>query len=482
MADKEARIRISLDNAAQTISDLLKIRGGFKGLGDMLQGVKKLAGEASSAIANIKPFKPVEATNAAASYRDQITRLSIAMTGNAKAVDYLQARFEKIGEQIKMSAPEVANLALEYGRATYDIKGAVGSIEDLGRMANNLGRPLEDLTHIGADLHNHLGVPMNDVVATMIRFKEIAQNTATVGGGAALLQTIRSLGGALEKFDTKTDKSRERLAAFVALVGKGLPQQQASEAAAGALGWISGDALGLGRYLGRKTLIHGGKIDDPIGILQAIKKKIGATRDRAAALRVLANYTSPAAAENLASLSELATDDALFGATEAATARKAGLQGVGAYDLNNLTPEQRARIQERLRLQVGDSYGGTAAGELKGADVETENVQRRLGGTLLKARDAYQRGYKGNREGQLADETVIDLLPGAMSGAVQAYQAADAYDASRTPQGPSAAEQRTQQLLQQQVTEIRKTNEILKTRVADPNSTDVRRRKSATND
>lgn len=472
MADKEARIRLTLDGASQTISDLSKVAGGFRGLLPVLDAIRKQAVGVSDAIVRIRPINFKEATDGAEAFRLQLTRMAL-QTG--QSVDALTARFEKVGATIGISAPEVANLATQYGRLTYDARGATETISDLGKYAGNSGRSLEEVVDIGANLHNHLGVPLKDVSETLLRFEKIAHSTGVQGLGRGLFDSLRDLGGQLEKFNTSTDDARDRLAAFVGLAGKGLPHAQATEAAGATLGFLSGDALGLGRYLGHK-IIHDGKVDDPGQVLNDIKRKV-AQGGRERELRVLARYTSPAAAANLIGLSESAIQGAVGGYK--------GIKGALPYDLNApLTPEQQARVA----LEVPDLNGTTKldrtpAGKAEKARVDRENVERGIGRKFLPGRDAYEQGTSAQEKiilesalGAIGDTGTIG---GYARDAAQGAIAAGADTAGNRPVEDATAGgglNSSKQLLLDQLREQKETNRILRAQPGGKH--DVERRKA----
>ena len=470
MSDKEARIRIGIDNAAGTKSDINGISSALGGVSAALSGVKKAAVEAGGAVAQLKPVNLKIATDDAERQRDQVTRLGIAMGVKAKGVEDLQTRLRAVGEKLKVSTEEVAAAANEYGSETYDFKGSVGAIEDLGRAGNNTGRSLQEMARIGVDLNKHLNVPSIGMASALRSFGDIAENVGTTGGLRSLLDSLVELGPVLEKFDTKTDGARDRLAAFVALAGKGLPHGQGTQAAGAALGWIASDALGLGRFLGRKSIIHGGKVDDPLEILEAIQKKVGSTRDREARVRILGKYTTFQGAENLIDLAQRHAEDAIYGKEQMDIGRAAGLK-TGAYKLGALTPEQKAKIDARMEDYAGaDEYAGSAAGKLKGARIERYNVETNdVGGTLLKGRDQYENSLSAKEKVAqdkalqvLGDTTGLGWVPDAATALRGANAGYDAVNAARMGKGPAEYD-RAADLAAENNRLMQKQNQLLET-------------------
>lgn len=500
MADKEARIRIGIDNASQTIADLNKIVGAFRNIGASLGGLKKQADDAAGAIVRIRPLNLTKATDEAQAFRDQVTKISFAAGDAGKNVDFLQAKFEQVGERIKVNAPEVSSFVMSLGRMTGDFKGVINAAEDLGRAMNNMGLTMDEMREIGASLYNSIGVPIKDIAGEMEDFGKIAENVGTRGGKVGLLKSLQELGPQIEKFDTSTPEKRRRIAAFVAGMSAQSPHGQGTADAGAMLGWFSGDALGLGRYLGRKSIIHGGKVDDPFDLLQRVKAKAGGTRDPAALVRVLQNYSSLTAGQKASLMTAFSLEDAYLGKAEAATGRKYGLKGVGALDLGEaekgpaipgamilsqpatrirvLTPEEQAR--HRLPESVVDTYSTTPAARLKAAEIERENRERQIGRGMLGGRDRYETTKSADEKIQL-ESTIgglgnVPLVGGVLESGAHALTAAE-FD-PRIPNATGGGS-RTEQIQQQMLNEQKQTNHLLRQQAGDSNGRDVNRRKGA---
>lgn len=486
MADKEARIRIGIDNASQTIADLNKIDGAFRKIGIGLQGVAKLAKDASGAVADIKPFDPKAQTDNLERYRLTLTRMTAAMGLGAKEADYLRARFDAISNSSGFGAEEIAAAAEEYGRLTYDMRGAANNMEGLAVVANNTNRKLGEMVQIGASLHNNLSVPLKDVGKELREIGEIANNAGTRGGRIGLMDMITSLGPSLQKYDSSTAKKRHRLEAFAAGMGGDSPPDVARDKAAAALDWFSGEALGLGKYLGRKSIIDPttGKIGDPGEILDAVKRKMGRSRNKAAALRVLGNYVSLQGAP--AALALTSKEVERLSTTQEEIERKRSEEEYrrhekqyeeGAWNfipqpgdmdpMSNL-PFLPPAIRER-DLSEKDRMSTTPAGALERAKRKGENLRRNMADPLLRGRDAYQQGYEGSRGKQVADETVIQALRDTPVLSIIG-DAAHMHTASE-------AKSRADRIAEQQLLEQRKTNHILERTAGDRNANDVRNRK-----
>lgn len=484
MADKEARIRIGIENASQTIADLNKIEGAFKKIGLGLGGVAKLAKSAASAVADIKPFDPKGETDNLERYRLTLTRMSTAMGLTAKEADYLRARFDAVSNASGIGAEEIAGAAEEYGRLTYDMRGAANSMEGLVVVANNTNRSLREMVQIGANLHNNLGVPLRDVGQELREIGEIANNAGTRGGRQGLMDMLTSLGPSLQKYDTGTAKKRHRLEAFVAGMAGDSPPDVGREKAAGALDWFSGEALGLGRYLGRKSIVDEktGKVSDPGEILDAVKRKMGRTRDRAAALRVLGNYVNLQGAP--AALALTSKEVGRLAVTQEEIERKKSEaeyyrqereyeEGNAAFipqpgDMNPQFPFLPPVINEK-DLSEKDRLADTPAGRLERARREGENLRRNMADPLLRGRDAYQQGYEGKRGEQVADETMIQTLKDTPLLGV-AGEAAHMHTASE-------AKSRAERIAEEQLNEQKRTTAAIKRSTEDRNSNDVRNRK-----
>lgn len=497
MSDKEARIRLGVDNPSQTISDLGRIAASFGGILGAARALKGAADDAAGAIIRIRPLNLTQATNDAQKYREEITRLSYAAGTGAKGVDALAVQMERIAERTKIGAHEVVAAAREYGRLTGDMKGAIETIGDLGVVANASGRDLQELTRIGASLHNNLGVPMKDVAGAVEEYGKMGQNVGMRGGRMGLPDALERLGPRLSKFDTSTPGARERLAAFVAATIGSSPTDQGVGDVEALLGWFSGEALGMGRYLGH-SVVHNGKVDDPMSILAGIKRKAGRSRAPAALTRVLQNYSSLTAGQKALLLKAMDLEDAVLGKQERATAEQYGLRGVGAIDLGEAEappaipgamilsqPAPRIRIPTEEELDrarpsslATDPYGASAAGRLRGAEVERENKEREIGREFLKGRDRYE--TQNSAAEKITTETAIDaagnlpVVGGYLKTAVHAG-AASGYD-PRIPDR-TAAPSRLEQGIREQIEQQKETNRILRERAADRNSRDVERRK-----
>lgn len=454
--NSEAKIFLGVEGTAQAITSLKAVAGAFAGIANEAMGLVRFAKDATNAVANIKPFSPTAATDAAEKYRDVVTRIGVAAGYSAEQVGALQDRFAIIGQHIGQTAEEVAAATEEYGRSIGSTRDAIQGIEDLGIAGNNTNRSLRDMVRIGASLTNDLGVPARLVGEELRRIGQIAEKVGTLGGRAALTERLAQMGPTLRKYDTSTPEKRQQLESFVAAMGGSLPPDQATQAAEGALGALASNPQEIGRYLG-KDVLKSGRID-----LQAIftlGERVRRSRGQAAYMRVLTRLfgNNRVAAENFAKLSpeKLAQIAADTQAEEFARGAKFSFE-----------PEQQVEAQKRFSSREGieremaemnklgrerDRYIETKAGKLRKAYEQRDSVHKALAQDYLNARDEYHAGFEGDRYNQVAQETLTGL-----SGTIaQSANAAGAMYRSQT--APTEGEAALDRL----ISETQKTNELL---------------------
>ena len=100
----------------------------------------------------------------------------------------------------------MADLSRQLGRVTYDGKFAAGSIATLGDEALAVGRDLGDELPLGQALAE-IGVKAEDTETVLGRITAQAEKLGTVGGPAALRDTIAAAAVLLVPLPTRSTAS-----------------------------------------------------------------------------------------------------------------------------------------------------------------------------------------------------------------------------------------------------------------------------------
>lgn len=253
-----------LGSVGATLND--KLGGAPKKVIENLKAVTTEGLRAAGVLGKISLGKAVDE---AKRFDQTTTHLSL----NAKtSVTDLQSRFKGLEGRILTSAPAIAELTAQLGRATYSGKDAAAAVLGLGLEAAATGRTLQDELPLGETLRSDLGV-VGDTVAELDRLRAIAEKVGTVGGHIALQDTLIALGPLLANVDTKSDAARAKLEGLVAVLGKGLKPGQATSAAASALSQLRSRALDIERATGKQVLNDNGEIIDPTETLRDLKRR-----------------------------------------------------------------------------------------------------------------------------------------------------------------------------------------------------------------
>lgn len=182
----------------------------------------------------------------------------------------LKSNFNDLEKRTLASSLAMADFAKSLGRATYDSKFAAESVAALGDDALSMGRDLGDELPLAAALRD-MGVTSSGVAAELGRLRDMAERVGTIGGPAALKDTMAALQPLLAGVATESDEARARLEALIATLGKGLKPQQAQAVGSAALSTIRGRAMDIERLVGRNVIDDKGQIIDPARIIGELK-------------------------------------------------------------------------------------------------------------------------------------------------------------------------------------------------------------------
>jgi hypothetical protein len=298
--------------------------------------------------------------------------LSIANAiGDAKALDLataklgqsagvsgarLQASFDLAEKKTLASSMAMTEFSRALGRASYDGKFAVGSISALADEALAVGRDLGDELPLGLAMQR-LGVTTEALPGELGRVRDMAERLGTVGGPAALRDTLAALSPQLDNVATASDESRAKLEALVAVMGKGLKPGQAQAVASGALSLVQSRALDIERLTGKRVLNDKGEVTDPTAALAEVqrlgRKKFAGNKE--AERRAAISEFGPVLGSMIVN-----TD---FGQVDrlASSAKDRGKTAAEAEDYRN-TPEGRRQAAELAKQQALRGAGSPILG------------------------------------------------------------------------------------------------------------------------
>jgi hypothetical protein len=218
MASEKASVQISLDGADAVVSDAKKAEQAINSIGSgAVRAGKAVAGSMLGAVGSAMQLAAAAtAINFGKGMADaktlDLTVARLARTAGTSG-DALKASFEKAERSTLTSSLALADFSKALGRTTYDGKYAAGSVAALGDHALALGRELGDELPLAVALHG-IGVEAEKLPAELGRIRDMADRLGTVGGAAALGDTLAALGPQLATVATQSDASRAKLEAL----------------------------------------------------------------------------------------------------------------------------------------------------------------------------------------------------------------------------------------------------------------------------
>lgn len=363
MAKERAEVEIKLSGTDSALSEVRKLDSQLSSLGSGAASTFRRAGGALLEVAGgaLKAGAALQGISLVAAIEEsKRLDLATARLGQTAGVagSRLQATFDSAEKKTLTSSLAQADFARQLARSTYDGGFAADSVSALADSALALGRDLGDELPLGVALHN-LGVEAKDLPAELGRIRSIAESLKSVGGPAALKDTLAALGPQLDQVATASDESRARLEALVGLLGKGLKPQQAQAVASQALGLVQSRGLDLERLTGRQIFDEKGQMVDPTQALadyqKIVRRKWGS--NTAGMRRALVDKLGPALGSLMAStdFSDVAEISKLqgTGATEA-EAEKFRKSKEGQRQAAELEKQQALRAAGKPFLGIGD--------------------------------------------------------------------------------------------------------------------------------
>ena len=363
MASEKASVQISLDGADAVVSDARKAENAINSIGSgAVRAGKAVAGSMAGAVGSAMQLAAAAtAINFGKGMADakqlDLTVARLARTAGTTG-DALRAGFEKAERSTLTSSLALADFSKALGRTTYDGKYAAGSVAALGDHALALGRELGDELPLAVALHG-IGVEAEKLPAELGRIRDMADRLGTVGGAAALGDTLAALGPQLATVATQSDASKAKLEALIATMTKGLRPEQAKQVGGEALAMVKSRALDIERLTGKRVIDDNGQLTDPTEALASIKKiaqkKFGGNQE-AMRRALMSEFGSDLG------LSIMRTDFASVGKT-AATAKDSGKTAQEAEAFRQST--EGKRIDAELQRQAaGRAVGGKIQGAL----------------------------------------------------------------------------------------------------------------------
>lgn len=376
MASEKASVQISLDGADAVVSDARKAEQAINSIGSgAVRAGKAVAGSMAGAVGSAMQLAAAAtAINFGKGMADakqlDLTVARLARTAGTSG-DALKASFEKAERSTLTSSLALADFSKALGRTTYDGKYAAGSVAALGDHALALGRELGDELPLAAALHG-IGVEAEKLPAELGRIRDMADRLGTVGGAAALGDTLAALGPQLATVATQSDASRAKLEALVATMTKGLRPEQAKQVGGEALAMVKSRALDIERLTGKRVIDDNGQLTDPTEALASVKKiaqkKFGGNQE-AMRRALMSEFGSDLG------LSIMRTDFASVGKT-AATAKDSGKTAQEAEAFRQST--EGKRIDAELQRQ---NVARAAGGKVQGAIDSVTDTLGPVGGT-----------------------------------------------------------------------------------------------------
>lgn len=275
MAKEKASVEVSLDGTDAAVSDAKRLDSTLSNMGrSAADSTRKAAGGLlSMAGGALKAASALQGLSIANAIGDaKALDLATAKLGQSAGVSgaRLQASFDLAEKKTLASSMAMTEFSRALGRASYDGKFAVGSISALADEALAVGRDLGDELPLGLAMQR-LGVTTEALPGELGRVRDMAERLGTVGGPAALRDTLAALSPQLDNVATASDESRAKLEALIAVMGKGLKPGQAQAVASGALSLVQSRALDIERLTGKRVLNDKGEVTDPTAALAEVQ-------------------------------------------------------------------------------------------------------------------------------------------------------------------------------------------------------------------
>ena len=276
MAKERAEVEVKLTGTDAAVSDARKIDAQLSAIGaGVAAGTRQAAGSllqmAGGALKAATALQGLSLANAVQESRQlDLLTARLGQTAGTSGGRLVQM-FEAAERRTLTGSLAMAEFSKQLGRASYDGQFAVASVSALSDQALALGRELGDELPLGLAMQR-LGVQAEALPAELGRVRTMAESLRTIGGPAALADTLAALSPQLDQVATKTDASRARLEALVGVLGKGLKPQQAQAVASQALGLVQSRALDLERLTGEQVLDERGQVIDPTRALANYQK------------------------------------------------------------------------------------------------------------------------------------------------------------------------------------------------------------------
>lgn len=257
MPEGRARVTAELAGASQVVS-------GLKSIGS------SVAGLASQALAATGLLQGISLSRAVAEAKSlDLATARLSQTAGRSSAD-IKRQFAGMERSLLTPAPVLASITKQIGRMTYDTQYGLRSLEGLGDAALATGRDLEEMPGLAAALK---AGGAQDVTAELGRLRDMADRLGTVGGPAALYDTIASLGPQLADVATESDSARARLEALVAGAGKDRSPERQQRMANGLLSMLQSRALDIERVSGKRQLDETGRLIDPLAAAKFVQQR-----------------------------------------------------------------------------------------------------------------------------------------------------------------------------------------------------------------
>jgi hypothetical protein len=368
---KDARITVGVDGAAETARALGAISDSVQGIASDIGHVVTAAGAISFAGA-ISQVHALEET---------VTRVAVA---GRHSVGEVQAGVNELARGIGELPQEVASWTASVGRLTYSYEGAAKAAKGMKEYAALTGESFHDVEPLAVALQT-VGHVAGDTSRAVGMIVAQAEKLHAVGGAQAIGDSFLRLQGQISQLANSEDVSK-----VTALLGgfgsKSLTPQQRERALGSVMSRIESNPEGFERFLGHSITDENGHVQDMAGVLRELAEY--GRRGRGQRKRLQFTFGAEAAA------ALVNTDYEAIREAEEVRPSTAPSQALAQLQATPAGQRQQARTKKAIAMEgwfgagtvVGDAYDAFAnfAGENPLTALIGAQLAPRLFGQVIK--------------------------------------------------------------------------------------------------
>lgn len=400
--EKDARVTVGVDGAedvkraAREALDPWKqagasVESSFRKAGSVIgQQLTQIGMDALRTVTVMRTLDLGAAVAGARTYREEIARLGVA---GGMSVGKVRSEMEKLSRRTLEGEPQITAWTRSYGRATYDIEGALGSIAALHDESVATGKSMDEMMGFGRTLEMSFGAT-EGLEGELGRVRAQAELLGNIGGVSAFQDQIQKIVESVGGLSTLTSESRDKFTALLGVLGRfGGSVQQAGTIQQGIVGFGVQNAT-LSNFLGGID-IYGDKGQlDPDKLVESLRWTHQKYRqwipNRKFRMEALRSSMGPEAAaafeagdwdEIRRQVSAVAKAPASGGAA-AASAAYASTEA-GQADAIQLEAARRLRDAAESLVRAGDAWNALFAQHPIAGQVAGGVVQGTAGAALL---------------------------------------------------------------------------------------------------